>query len=99
MAHYAEINNENIVLRVVVICNEDCINENGFESEQKGIETCKFLFGENTNWIQTSYTSRIRKHFAGAGYTYDEAIDAFIPPKPNDEYVLNEETLNWEIIN
>ncbi len=47
-------------------------------------------------WIQTSYNNNIRKNYAGVGYSYDEARDAFIPPKPFDSWTLNEETCNWE---
>jgi len=47
-------------------------------------------------WIQTSYNNNIRKNYAGIGYSYDEARDAFIPPKPFDSWILNEETCNWE---
>ena len=47
-------------------------------------------------WIQTSYNNDIRKNYAGVGYSYDEARDAFIPPKPFDSWTLNEETCNWE---
>lgn len=80
MAHFAEINKDNIVLRVIVICNEDCIDENGNESEEKGIAFCKRLFGENTKWIQTSYTGKIRGKYTGPGEIYDEANDVFINP-------------------
>ena len=47
-------------------------------------------------WIQTSYNNNIRKNYAGRGYSYDEVRDAFIPPKPFDSWILNEETCNWE---
>lgn len=47
------------------------------------------------NWIQTSYNGNIRKNFAGIGFTYDPIKDAFIAPKPGDDYVLDEETCKW----
>ena len=47
-------------------------------------------------WVQTSYNATIRKNFAGTGFTYDETRDAFIPPKPFESWVLNEETYTWE---
>jgi hypothetical protein len=95
MAHFCELDNGNIVLRVIVICNEDCIDENGNENENTGINFCKYLYGENTNWIQTSYTGKIRKNFAGIGYKYDSFRDAFIAPKPSDEYDFDETKCIW----
>jgi len=96
MAHFAELNNENIVLRVVVICNEDCIDDNGNESEEKGIETCKRLFGQETIWVQTSYTGKIRKNYASAGFKYDKQKNIFIPPKPSEYSIFDEKTANWQ---
>jgi hypothetical protein len=64
MAHFAEINSNNKVLRVVVVNNNELL-VNGVENEQKGIDFCKSLFGSNTNWVQTSYNSKFRKQYAG----------------------------------
>lgn len=106
MAHFAQLNESNIVIQVIVINNDELI-ENDIESESKGIAFCKSLLGEETLWIQTSYNATIRKNFAGIGYTYDEARDAFIAPKPNDftdeegnsfTFILNEETCQWETL-
>ena len=96
MAHFAELDSNNIVLRVVVIHNEDIKTSSGFESEELGIAFCQNLFGGGT-WIQTSYTGKIRTNFAGTGFTYDPERDAFIPPKPEDypSWVLDENTLRW----
>jgi len=96
MAHFAELDSDNVVLRVVVIHNEDIKSSSGFESEELGIAFCQNLFGGGT-WIQTSYTGKMRKNFAGAGFTYDTERDAFIPPKPEDypSWVLDESTLRW----
>jgi len=96
MAHFAEINHENQVLRVIVVGNSDCTNEHGQESEDIGIAFCKSLFGDYTNWKQTSYNGNFRKNYAGIGYHYDEMRDAFIPPKPYESWRLNEVTCNWE---
>lgn len=96
MAHFAQLNSNNIVTQVIVVGNQDCFDENGNESESVGIQFCKSLFGEDTNWIQTSYNGNIRKNYAGIGYTYDEQRDAFIPPKPFDSWILNEDTCMWE---
>ena len=78
MAHFAELDDNNIVIQVIVVNNNDLLVD-GKENEQKGIDFCKSLFGGN--WIQTSYNARIRKNYAGIGYTYDAVNDAFIPPK------------------
>jgi hypothetical protein len=93
MAHFAQIEN-NIVTQVIVVANEEILDGNGQESEQKGIDFCSNLLGGT--WKQTSYNAKIRKNYAGIGYTYDEDRDAFIPPKPFESWVLNEDTYNWE---
>lgn len=92
MAHFAELDANNVVLRVIVV-NNDELMENGDESEIKGIAFCQSLFGGN--WMQTSYNATFRKNYAGEGFTYDAQRDAFIPPKPFDSWVLNEETCRW----
>jgi len=96
MAHFAQINNSGIVLNVVVVANEDILDDNGVESEAVGIEFCKSLFGEATDWVQTSYNGNFRKRFAGVGYKYDKHYDAFIPPRPYLSWVFNKDTLLWE---
>ena len=96
MAHFAEINHENQVLRVIVVGNSDCTNAQGQESEQVGIAFCKSLFGDYTNWKQTSYNGNFRKNYANVGYVYDSMRDAFIPPKPFESWKLNEVTCRWE---
>lgn len=96
MAHFAEINHENQVLRVIIVGNNDCKDQYGQESEEIGIQFCKSLFGDYTNWKQTSYNGSIRKNYAGIGYVYDSVRDAFIPPKPFDSWKLNEVTCKWE---
>ena len=93
MAHFAQLEN-NIVTKVIVVANQDILDENGQESEQKGIDFCSNLLGGD--WKQTSYNGRIRKNYAGVGYTYDETLDAFVPPKPFPSWTLNEETTEWE---
>jgi hypothetical protein len=96
MAHFAELDNQGIVLRVIVVDNNKIEDENGNESELVGIQFCRSLFGEETNWIQTSYNGNIRKNYAAIGDTYDISRDAFISPKPYDSWILNEETCVWE---
>jgi hypothetical protein len=93
MAHFAQLEN-NIVTKVIVVSNQDILDENGQENEQKGIDFCSNLLGGT--WKQTSYNGNIRKNYAGVGYTYDETLDAFIPPQPFASWTLNEETAQWE---
>jgi len=93
MAHFAKLNEQNIVMQVIVVANEELL-DNGIESEEKGIAFCQSLFGGN--WIQTSYNRKIRKNYAGIGYTYDSQRDAFIAPQPYSSWTLNEETCKWD---
>ena len=79
MAHFAELDENNIVLRVVVISNEVLLDENGVEQEQKGVEFCKEHYGGK--WIQSSYNGNFRKHHAQIGGYYDPQIDVFIGNK------------------
>ena len=94
MAHFAEIGLNNVVLRVIVVHNNELLDENGVEQEAKGAEFCRSLFGGT--WVQTSYNARIRKNYAGEGFTYDSTRDAFIPPKPFASWLLNGDTCQWE---
>jgi hypothetical protein len=87
MAHWAEIDENNIVTRVLVGDNND---PNGDEGYKFFIDT----FGGR--WVKTSYNASIRKNFAGIGSMYDEERDAFISPKPYISWILNEETCRWE---
>ena len=96
MAHFAELDENNVVLRVIVINNAECLDENGDESEAVGIARCKEILGSDTTWIQTSYNNNFRKRLAGVGHTYDSARNAFLEPKPFPSWVLNETTLIWE---
>lgn len=94
MAHFAELNENNEVIKVVVVANDVLLDEQGVEQESLGIAFCEDLFGGT--WKQTSYNRRIRKNFAGIGDTFDSTRNAFIPPKPRPSWVLNEETCQWE---
>ncbi len=96
MAHFAQIDEASIVLQVIVINNSEILDQNGVESEAVGVTFCRSLFGQDTNWVQTSYNGNFRKNYAGIGYTYDVGRDAFIAPKPFPSWVLNEETCQWE---
>ena len=91
MAHYAKIDNNNIVIKVIVI-DEEIVNSG--------------VFGEPNSWIQTSFNTYggehslggtpLRKNYAGLGYTYDKDRDAFIPPKPYPSWILDEDTCHWK---
>lgn len=93
MAHFAEIDQSGNVLRVIVVNNSDILDASGIESEEIGGQFCSSLLGGN--WVQTSYNSKIRKRYAGSGYTYDHARDAFIPPKPYPSWVFDEPSCDW----
>lgn len=92
MAHFAELDNNNIVQRVIVVNNSDTMKD-GVEDEQTGINFCQRLLGGI--WKQTSYNGNFRKNYAGMGYTYDSIRDAFISPSPFPSWVLNENTCRW----
>jgi hypothetical protein len=93
MAHFAQLDENNKVITVIVVSNEDCLDENGNESEQVGISFCENLLGGR--WIQTSYNNRIRKQYAGIGYAYDELADVFVSESPFPSWVLNE-NFDWQ---
>ena len=105
MASFAKINSNNKVEQVISVHNNELL-DNGIESEEKGIQFLKSLYGQNTNWKQTSYNTTngihtlggtpFRKNHAGINYTYDFQRDAFIPIQPYNSWVLNEDTCNWE---
>jgi hypothetical protein len=94
MAHFAQLNEENLVTQVIVVANQDTADQDGVENEAIGIEFCTNLLGGR--WVQTSYNANIRKNYAGVGYKYDAALDAFIPPQPFASWTLNNETAQWE---
>jgi hypothetical protein len=95
MAHFAELDENNIVKRVVVISNSNVL-DNNIETEHFGIEYCQMLFGPNTIWKQSSYNGNIRKRHAGIGMIYNEELDAYISPQPYSSWTLNRDTTEWE---
>jgi hypothetical protein len=94
LAHYAALDENNVVIQVIVVDNKDCSDANGVEKEYIGAAFCERLFGGT--WKQTSYNGNMRKNYAGIGYTYNADIDAFVPPKPYASWLLNNETAQWE---
>lgn len=93
MAHFAQLDENNMVIQVIVVHNNDCLDVNGNESETVGINFCTNLLGGV--WKQTSYNGNKRKNYAGMGYFYDVSRDAFIPPKIYSSWILNEDTCKW----
>jgi hypothetical protein len=94
MAHFAEIDENSLVTRVVVVNNNELLDDNGEEQPQKGIDFLVNLLGGR--WIQTSYNNRIRKCYAGIGFLYDEVRDVFVPPQRFPSWIFNEITWRWE---
>jgi hypothetical protein len=92
MAHFAKLDENNIVLEVNVVNNEVLDSS---DEEASGIAFLTEWSGGHSNWKQTSYNGSIRKNYAGAGMSYDSVRDAFIYPKCHDEATLNEETCLW----
>lgn len=79
MAHFAQLDESNTVLRVIVVNNSDMKDQYGREREAIGIAFCQGLFGESTRWVQTSYNAKMRGKYAGVGDRYDPIKDIFEP--------------------
>ena len=94
MAHFAQLDENNIVTTVLVVNDGYLKDGNGSEVEALGRAHMESLYGGK--WVQTSYNNNIRVRYAGIGYSYDETLDAFIPPKPYSSWVLNETTADWD---
>ena len=94
MAHFAKLDENNVVTQVIVVDNKDITDPHtGQEDEILGIAFCKKLLGGN--WKQTSYNNSTRVRYAGIGYSYNAALDAFVPPQPHDSWTLDNETADW----
>lgn len=87
MAHFAQIDNNNVVQQILVVPDEQ---------QHRGNDYLSIDLGLSGTWIQTSYNGSIRKMFAGIGYTYNQELDIFLPPKPFPSWVLNSEKGEWE---
>lgn len=96
MAHFAQLDSNNIVIDVLVVDNADILDDNGDESEAIGVQFLRNLLGQSTNWKQTSYNGSFRKRFAGIGYEYRATEDFFIMPQPHSSWTLNTTTGEWE---
>ena len=103
MAHFAQLDSNNVVTSVIVVGNDDTSDSNGVESESIGVGFCKKRFGAETIWKQTSYNSNMRGNYAGIGYTYMENVatlgvgstDIFIPQQPHASWTVGINTARW----
>ena len=96
MAYFAKLGTGNIIEKVISINNSVITDANGIEQEQLGVDFINKLYNTRDVWKQTSYNNNIRKNFAGVGMTYDQTRDAFIPKKPFNSWILNQDTCIWE---
>ena len=104
MAHFAELDENNQVLRVIVVSTEDNSTADGEEKESIGIAFCERLFGGK--WVQTSYNTQsgvhisggvpFRGNYAGVGYTYDATNDVFYGPQPFPSWTISAPTWQWQ---
>lgn len=94
MAHFAKLDENNMVTQVVVVDNRDTADASGVEREHIGAAFLERILGGT--WRQTSYNGNFRKNYAGIGFQYLANIDAFVPPKPYDSWQLNNETAQWQ---
>jgi hypothetical protein len=94
MAHFAKLDENNVVLEVHCVHNNELLVD-GVESEAKGVAFLVMWSNGYPFWKQTSYNGSMRKNYAAIGYIYDQQRDAFIPPKPDGNYVLDEQTCQW----
>ena len=103
MAHFAQLDGDNIVTQVIVVSNDDTSDSNGVETESIGVAFCQKLLGASTNWKQTSYNGNMRGNYAGIGYTYMSNVatlgvgstDIFIPQKPHNSWSVGVTTATW----
>lgn len=95
MAHFAQLDENNIVLEVIVVSNADIDDLPFPESEPVGIQFLNSWSGQTLIWKQTSYNGNFRKNYAGIGFSYNLEKDAFIPPQPYPSWLLNETTCQW----
>ena len=103
MAHFAQLDENNVVTNIIVVSNDDITDSNGNEVESIGVAFCQKLLGADTNWKQTSYNSNMRGNYAGIGYTYMENVatmgvgstDIFISQQPYASWTVGVNTAAW----
>jgi|TARA_R110000851_G_scaffold315891_1_gene478710 hypothetical protein len=100
MAHFAQLDENNIVTQVIVVADSDAAKDASQSwstwNEAGGIAFCRSLLGADTNWVQTSYNNNIRFRYAGVGMKYDSTNDVFYLPQPYASWTLNTSTWQWE---
>jgi hypothetical protein len=104
MAHFAQLDSNNVVTQVIVVSNDDTSDSNGTETESIGVAFCQKLLGADTNWKQTSYNGNLRGNYAGIGYTYMENVatlgvgstDIFISQQPYASWTISTTAAQWE---
>ena len=104
MAHFAQLDENNVVTQVIVVSNDDTSDSNGVETESIGVAFCQKLLGAETNWKQTSYNSNMRGNYAGIGYTYMSNVatlgvgstDIFISQQPYGSWGISTTAAVWE---
>lgn len=94
MAHFVNLDSNNNVGETIVINNDVLLDENGNEQEQLGLDLIASL-GLDGRWVQCSYNGNFRAHYPAPGFSYDETLDAFIPPQPYASWVLDQGTCLW----
>jgi len=103
MAHFAQLDGDNVVIRVIEVNSADTSDLDGVESEMIGIGFCQKLLGASTNWKRTSYDPNMRGNVANVGYTYMTNVatlgvgstDIFIEPKPHNSWSVGVTTASW----
>jgi hypothetical protein len=104
MAHFAQLDDNNIVTQVIVVGNSDTADVNGVESENIGVAFCQSLLGAETNWKQTSYNGNMRGNYAGIGMTFMTGVatlgvgstDVFVPQQPHASWTISTTEARWE---
>jgi hypothetical protein len=104
MAHFAQLDDNNVVTQVIVVSNDDTSDSNGVETESIGVAFCQKLLGASTNWKQTSYNGNMRGNYAGIGYVYSTGVatlgvgstDVFMPAKPYASWTVSTTAAQWE---
>ena len=104
MAHFAQLDENNLVTQVIVVSNDDTSDSNGVETESIGVAFCQKLLGASTNWKQTSYNGNIRGNYAGIGYVYSTGVatlgvgstDVFMPAQPYASWTVSTTAAQWE---
>ena len=88
--YFAQLDDSNVVTQVI------CVSEKDAPTEEAGVKFCHILFGEDTNWKQTSFTGEFRLRYAGVGYYYDVEADVFYGPLPHDGFTYELDKTKWE---